>query len=364
VAQEDAVTKCLLRALGMALAASAATASDGLLEINHTCATTTGCFPGDTQGYPVQITLAGSYRLTSNLTVPASTNGIEVANGVDLDLGGFEIAGPVSCMASCPPAGPGSGVIGAPSGGVGPPSGGNQCSVSNGKIRGFSLDGVQLGLQADVRRLRVTDISRAGLILGGGSIAAENLINRVGQSGIRFTVGTTNAPSLYERNTIASTGAQSVVEGRASGPNVCVDQLCGTTGRKFLYLTTTTHNGANALTACAAGFHMASLPEIFDQTSFEYDTTRGYTTADSGNGLPNAFAWVRTGFPQNSAPVDPTESVNCQAWTSTAGGPTQGTTVSLGWPLAALLNNGLAEQWDADASTSCSTAQRVLCVQD
>jgi len=266
--------RCSL-ALLLALSAPPAAATDGVLEINHTCATTTGCFPGDGQGYPVQITQAGSYRLTSNLSVPASTNGIEVTNGIDLDLGGFEIAGPVSCMPSCPPGGLGSGIIGAfPSG--------NQCSVSNGKIRGFSRDGVQLGLQADVRRLRVTDIARHGLALGGGSFAAENLINRVGQSGIRFTVGTTNAPSLYERNTIASSGAQSVVDGRASGPNVCTDQLCGTSGNKLFYLTTTTHDGDSALTACGPGFHMASLWEIHDPSDVEYDTTRGLTSADSG----------------------------------------------------------------------------------
>jgi hypothetical protein len=72
----------MMRSLAFLLAAAVASralASDGVLEINHSCATAAGgCFPGDTAGYPVQITQPGSYRLTSNLAVPASTNGIEV----------------------------------------------------------------------------------------------------------------------------------------------------------------------------------------------------------------------------------------------------------------------------------------------
>jgi hypothetical protein len=123
--------RCLGLFVLVAVSASAALAADGVLEINHTCATTSGCFAGDTQGYPVQITQPGSYRLTSNLSVPASTN------GVDLDLGGFEIAGPVSCLAGCPAPGSGSGVVSAL-------FGGNQCGISNGKVRGFAEDGVRL----------------------------------------------------------------------------------------------------------------------------------------------------------------------------------------------------------------------------
>ena len=58
--------------------ATPALASDGVLEINQTCAVQTGCFPGDTAGFPVKITASGSYRLTGNLVVPdAFTSGIQ-----------------------------------------------------------------------------------------------------------------------------------------------------------------------------------------------------------------------------------------------------------------------------------------------
>jgi len=335
--------------------------ADGVLEINATCATTAGCFAGDTPGYPVQITQPGSYRLTGNLTVPAGTNGIEVANGVDLDLGGFEIAGPVSCALGCPAAGSGSGIAAAP-------FGGNQCAVSNGKLRGFAEDGVRLGLQGDARRLRITDIARHGLNLGGGSFAAENLINRIGQNGIRFNVSGFLAPSLYRDNTIANTAGQSVVDGKANGPNVCPDQLCGTSGKKFFYLTTVSHDGASADVACAVGFHLASLWEIFDPSALEYDTARGRTTTDSGQGPPSETTglgsrpgWLRTG---NLGGAHPTAGVgNCSGWTSsssaqngTAALPDQ---VWTGTPSPA--QN--LPPWQATSPT-CDQLLPVWCVQD
>ncbi len=44
-----------LYALLLLALAGPALAVDGVLEINHTCATQTGCFSGDTAGYPVTI---------------------------------------------------------------------------------------------------------------------------------------------------------------------------------------------------------------------------------------------------------------------------------------------------------------------
>ena len=56
-----------LIALLLLALAGPALAVDGVVEINQTCAVQTGCFSGDTAGYPVTITQPGSYRLTSNL---------------------------------------------------------------------------------------------------------------------------------------------------------------------------------------------------------------------------------------------------------------------------------------------------------
>jgi hypothetical protein len=66
-------------------------------------------------------------------------------------------------------------------------------------------------------------------------------------------------------------------------------------------LTKNSADGSQALTACAAGFHMASLWEIFDPSNLQYDGTLGRTNDDSGFGPPTADfflngGWVRTGF--------------------------------------------------------------------
>ena len=54
-----------------------------------------GITPGDDPGFPATISVAGSYRLTSNLVVPAGVNGIEITGeNVTIDLNGFTIAGP------------------------------------------------------------------------------------------------------------------------------------------------------------------------------------------------------------------------------------------------------------------------------
>ncbi len=73
-----------------------ALAGDGVLEINQTCAVQTGCFAGDTAGFPVTVTQPGSYVLTENLSIPpaAGPNAVHLsASEVTLDLNGFTITG-------------------------------------------------------------------------------------------------------------------------------------------------------------------------------------------------------------------------------------------------------------------------------
>jgi hypothetical protein len=68
--------------------------------------------------------------------------------------------------------------------------------------------------------------------------------------------------------------------------------------RKF-YLTQDKFNGSEALTACAEGYHMASLWDIFDISNLNYDTTLGLTYDDSGSAPPSDNGWIRTGVPSN-----------------------------------------------------------------
>jgi hypothetical protein len=68
------------------------------------------------------------------------------------------------------------------------------------------------------------------------------------------------------------------------------------------YLTTAPVVANQALSACAAGFHMASLWEIQDPSNLDYNIVLGYAlNADQGHGPPTfdgigvISGWVRTG---------------------------------------------------------------------
>lgn len=130
-----------------------AAARDGILEINSTCATLNGCFPGDTPGYPVTITEQGAYRLTSILTTGSqNTTGIVVnASQVDIDLGGFTIQG-----------------VNLPGTGYGIVAGLNVRStrIHNGFVRNVGLDAIQLGHESIVEDLLVTRAGRDGIVVG------------------------------------------------------------------------------------------------------------------------------------------------------------------------------------------------------
>jgi hypothetical protein len=133
--------------------------------------------------------------------------------------------------------------------------------------------------------------------------------------------------------------------------------------RKFYLTKPFTHTGAQTLSACAAGYHMASLWEIHDPTNLRYDTELGFTESDSGFGPPTHGGWIRTGGVANT--VGGAGVGNCNAWTS-ANGADFGTIVFLandwatplfGWPVT------VVDPWVAQANT-CDFPSRVWCVQD
>src|SRR6266436_5075236 len=74
-------------------------AVDGIVLIDQNRALAGNVTPGDTPGFPVTISLSGSYRLSGNFTVPnANTTAILItAHNVTIDLNGFSILGPTVC---------------------------------------------------------------------------------------------------------------------------------------------------------------------------------------------------------------------------------------------------------------------------
>ena len=79
---------------------------------------------------------------------------------------------------------------------------------------------------------------------------------------------------------------------------------------RSFYLTPTEYDGNEALTACAAGYHFASVFEIRELASLSYNTDLGRTSDDSGSGPPaSEVGWVRSGKVSSAGG-------NCHVWTS------------------------------------------------
>ena len=125
--------------------------------------------------------------------------------------------------------------------------------------------------------------------------------------------------------------------------------------RKF-YLSQDVFKGDQALTACAKGYHMASLWEIFNVSTLTYDTKLGASLEDSGGGPPVVAGWIRTGF--LSATSTPGEA-NCRVWTSSASGD-EGTVVNL--PATWQSASNVLSPWQASV-VQCANETRVWCVQ-
>jgi hypothetical protein len=204
--------------LVLALLASLALASDGVLEINQTCATATGCFSGDTAGFPVTLGVPGSYRLTGNLQVPnANTTAIIVkADDVTLDLGGFSIRGVTVCSGNppatpltCSPTGDGIGVFVDDSAGFFY----TRTEIRNGSVVGMGNYGLLLG-DADaniVSNVRVGSSGGAGINVASGGQVIGNMAYRNGASGIQGNPG-----SILRGNTAYQNGSAGIQGGPGS----------------------------------------------------------------------------------------------------------------------------------------------------
>ena len=129
------------------------------------------------------------------------------------------------------------------------------------------------------------------------------------------------------------------------------------------YLTQAFHNGGDALTACATGYHMASLWEILDVSNLQYDTELGFRRDDAGSGpAVLGIGWVRTG--QDAFTGGPPGSANCGAYTSSSHSDS-GTRAFLpqDWSLTATTDTTRFSPWSA-YTFSCDQGAHVWCVQD
>ena len=232
------IATSLLAAVGFA---GTSHAIDGVFEISESCATSFGCFDGDSAGFPVTITESGSYRLTSNLTTgSANTTLINVnADNVSIDLNGYSLIGPVSCTGNgptCSASGDGDGINA---------SGDNQLQVRNGFISGMGDFGISGGADVTVQQVTVTNNASTGISLGDGlvkdclvadnggfGIAMNGLVidNRVDNNGnaglFGFGTGVTYGNNLFTSN---NPGSSQVSGGVQISQNMCGTSLISVT---------------------------------------------------------------------------------------------------------------------------------------
>ncbi len=157
--------------------------------------------PGDAPGYPVTLSQPGSYRLMAHLVVPdlATTAVHIVSPGVRLDLNGFELRGPNTCIAATTTtplicsshALPGNAVRGHGVLVQLPHNSPATVAIENGSVRGFGAFGLR-GLDGGfhgyaVRQLQVSNngywgIERAVLV-------SDSVVDHNGAGGISWSHG-------------------------------------------------------------------------------------------------------------------------------------------------------------------------------
>lgn len=325
-------------------------AADGRLEINQARALAGGVTPGDAPGFPVVLRSAGSFVLTGDLTVPAGTTGIEVlAADVSIDLAGFAVQGPATCSALACAASAGGGIVSAASG----------TSVENGFVRGFGSICVSLGPSARIERVKVRACGTDGVTAGEGSLVLDGSVDSVGRDGITLKDPGVIAGNLVGSVSLGGAGWGSIGGGSGTRGNVCADDRCSRHARRRYYLTTGIFPATGVPTACAPGYHTASIHELTDPSALEYDVSRGDTNDDAGQGpISNNSGWVRTGGSAST-------TTNCNAWTS-ASASHDGTVAILQSSVADMNAAAtVASPWSVfNGTVSCDGSTNVWCIED
>jgi len=189
-------------------------AVDGVVEINQTCAAT-GCFTGDTPGFPVRVEASGSYRLTSDLVVTHGGAITLYADFISLDLNGFSVRCDRS-VGNCLE------VIGS-----GISSQGNDVEVRNGAVSGFGSHGVALEDRSRIRNVRIYENFGAGVMIRGSSLVTTCVTSTNGMQPIKsFDEGSLIIDNVITNNTgygISGSSATSykgnVLQGNNAGGN-------------------------------------------------------------------------------------------------------------------------------------------------
>ena len=213
-------------------------AGNGVILIDQNSGMAGNVTPGDSPGFPVTISQPGSYRLSSNLTVPdRNTTAIQItADSVTLDFGGFSIIGPINCMgspATCPFSGTGVGV----QAGADQIGGNRAIRILNGSVHGMGLMGIQMTGSGSVVE-RVTAYSNAG---GGMAVAGKVIESAATHNGSFGIVAETVRDSTSSENAgdgMILSGGGGIASGNVSSYNggIGISVAYGTVTGNSLFL--------------------------------------------------------------------------------------------------------------------------------
>lgn len=171
-------------ALAVLFLSSPAVAADGVVEINQTCAISTGCFSGDAAGFPITIdgSAGSSYRLTSDLVLPdVNTTGIVVtAPSIQIELSGFAIARDGCLQTDC---------TAATGAGYGIQATVRNLTVRNGLIQGVGSDGIRLANQSLVADMRIRLSGGSAIFTSSRVSVRDSTLESNQQTGVRTIFG-------------------------------------------------------------------------------------------------------------------------------------------------------------------------------
>jgi hypothetical protein len=191
-------------------------AVDGVVLINQSNALAGNVTPGDAPGFPVTISVPGSYRLSSNLTVPdANTDAIDITtDDVTIDLNGFSIIGQVVCsgfpVTSCSPKGHGNGIF----------SISTNTAVLNGNVQGMGGQGVSVGFGSRIDKVHVSNNGGGGISVSDRSQVSSCDATSNGFDGIfAANLVSGNIANGNQHNGIYIYGHGSVVSGNSTLQN-------------------------------------------------------------------------------------------------------------------------------------------------
>jgi parallel beta-helix repeat protein len=207
----------------------------------------------DTPGFPVTICERGSYVLKSNLRLPNwTTTAIEVVvDDVTIDLNGFAIVARFACLVPigqpCPREGVGVDATGR-----------DNVAVVNGTVRGMGTDGIRLGDNGRVEKVRALANGSFGIRVGESSTVTGNTVTDNGDDGILASEGSIVTGNTARRNggdglSCTAGGACSVTGNtahrnafsgiRVSGGSVLIGNTGRENGREGL---SSVHNGGTS----------------------------------------------------------------------------------------------------------------------